>query len=68
MAYTINMELRGCHIYKDFWSAEKISNYHALQSLAIVKTSKPLHTHAPIHGYPRVTINFCSKISSLAVE
>ena len=54
MAFAIDSEGRGCHIYKDFWCAGHLDS--AFIKSAIATTGMPLHTHAPMHCNPRVTL------------
>ena len=49
MAFAIDSEVRGCHIYKDACSAGIDSELPYSPKSEIVKTSTPLHTHAQIH-------------------
>ena len=56
MAFAIDSEVRGCHIYKDFWCAGLLAiGLHSLRS-AIATTGMPLHTHAPMHCNPHMML------------
>ena len=43
--HAIDSVVRGCHIYKDVWSAVIDSKLTCSPESAIVKTGMPLHTH-----------------------
>ena len=49
MAFAIDSEVRGCHIYRDVWSAGIDSELPCSPKSAIAKTGMPLHMHALIY-------------------
>ena len=48
MVFAIDSKVRGCHVYKDFWSAGIDYESPWSPKSAIAKTSMPLHKHASI--------------------
>ena len=61
MAFAIDSEVRGCHIYKDIWSAGIDSKLPSSPKFAITKSGMPLHTHGVITmKSSRDAVYFCS--------
>ena len=59
MAFAIDSEVRGCHIYKDAWSAGIDSELPCSPKSAIAKTSMPLHAHSDTRKSSCYAANFC---------
>ena len=49
MAFGIDSEVHGCHVYKDVWSAGMDSELPCSPKSATLKTGMPLHTHISTH-------------------